>query len=74
MAVALPDFGLASFESDEWRFGAVCVVVFGACVVPSYLLYRNARVRNAQQFQIALRQAELKLEQARQRKGKPSKR
>lgn len=73
MALKLPDLGLASFESDEWRFGAVCVVVIGVAVVPSYLIYRNARERNQQNYQIALRQAETKLEQARQRSASRAK-
>jgi len=70
MAFGVPDFGLSSFESDEWRFGAVCVVVIGVAVIPSYLVYRSAVKKHEGSYQIALRQAETKLEQARNRNNR----
>lgn len=70
----LPDLGLAGFKSDEWRFSAVCVVVVGVVVVPSYLLYRSSRAKHEGKYQVALLEAEAKLERARNRGGGGSKR
>jgi hypothetical protein len=67
MGLALPDFGFDSFESDAWRFSAVCVVVVGVAVVPSYFLYRSSRIKTQLHHKIALLQAETKLQQARGR-------
>jgi hypothetical protein len=64
MGIALPDFGLASFESDEWRFSAVCVVVIGVAVVPSYLFYRSTKLKHSLHYEAAIKTAEAKLEQA----------
>ena len=66
----LPDLGLPSFQSDPWHFAAVCVVVIGVVVVPTYLWYRHAKRKNDQRFQIALAEAERKLEETRIRRQK----
>lgn len=62
------DLGLAAFQSDEWRFAAVTVVVMGVAVVPSLLAYLHARRKAIDRHSIALMQAETALERARRRK------
>lgn len=66
------DFEFASFESDEWRFAAVCIVVIGFAIIPALFMYLIARRRNDQAFQLGLSKANLSLEQAKTRRLKKS--
>lgn len=68
-----PDLSVWSFESDEWRFAAVCVIVTGLGVVPALLWYLLARRRNDQAHKLALQKVELKLSETRERRLRKSK-
>jgi hypothetical protein len=72
--MGLPDFGMSGFQSDEWRFAAVCVLVLGFAVIPSFLAFRNSKNKNEQKFLLALKDLETKLEEAKKRRGKSGKR